>query len=360
MLNSQLVVPNSTAWSCGDAMAETIVEEDLPGHYLITHNNAAVRAEAALDSPVVGQLAAGEIVHVLEVLPLLEENRVRGKLEHPHGWISLVNLQDGYRWAERQEIAPADPWAIEKAELVAELRSRDAEIQRWTLMAERLRAEYQRSIENTTELAAVVEERVLMGHRISPEALRAQSGGSAAAFAQSTRAQELQQMATRLGVSVSPGTMSAAPAAPAEEVDPAYQLPPGLPPGSKVVGFRRKPSKDGPEVPTGAIEGRVLDSNAIMQPSRVHTEDPAPAVGVYPLARPPVSMATSSYLDRPLTGKSQEKWSFDGDFQGRSFAASGRHPECRRVESDASRSQAGPKVPTPGESAARAIVSMLH
>lgn len=107
MLNSQLVVPNSTAWSCGDAMAETIVEarnverlcktggfksrpedhfqqtwaifknsrvtysldwaswkcasstqkssecvipmvcqEDLPGHYLITHNNAAVRAEA--------------------------------------------------------------------------------------------------------------------------------------------------------------------------------------------------------------------------------------------------------------------------------------------------------------------------
>ena len=32
----------------------------------------------------------------------------------------------------------------------------------------------------------------------SPEALRA-SGGSAAAFAQSTRAQELQQMATRLG-----------------------------------------------------------------------------------------------------------------------------------------------------------------
>ena len=31
------------------------------------------------------------------------------------------------------------------------------------------------------------------------------------------------------------------------QVDPAYQLPPGLPPGSKVVGFRRKPSKDGPE-----------------------------------------------------------------------------------------------------------------
>eukprot|EP00435_Cladocopium_sp_Y103_P064358 s197_g26.t1 len=351
------------------SIAETIVEEDLPGHYLIVHNNAAVRAEVALDSPVVGQLASGEIVHVLEVLPLLEENRVRGKLEHPHGWISLVNLQDGYRWAERQETAPADPWAIEKAHLVAELRSRDAEIKRWTVMAERrryrLRAEYQRSIENATELAAAVEDRVLMGHRIPPEALRAQSAaGSAAAFAQSTRAQELQQLATRLGGSVSPGTMSApAPAAPAEEVDPAYQLPPGLPPGSKVVGFRRKPSKDGPEVPTGAVEGRVLDSNAMMQPSQVHTEDgPAPAVGVYPLARPPVSMATNSSLDRPLTGKSQEKWSYDGDFQGRSFAAaSAKHSsECGRVVSDASRSQAGPKAHTPGESAARAIVSMLH
>ena len=111
-LSSWRRVPNSTAWSCGDAMAETIVEartverpkpddsnpgqtissrlgpffpeqscdissldwagnlltihtfcvlvplisvihchphgqEDLPGHYLITHNNAALRAEAS-------------------------------------------------------------------------------------------------------------------------------------------------------------------------------------------------------------------------------------------------------------------------------------------------------------------------
>eukprot|EP00438_Fugacium_kawagutii_P000158 Skav233090 [mRNA] locus=scaffold986:81296:83758:- [translate_table: standard] len=86
-------------------MAEPIIEErpeDLPGHYLIVHNNAAVRAEPSLDSPVVGQLASGEIVHVLEVLPLLEENRVRGKLEHPHGWISLVNLEGPKRDEDRE------------------------------------------------------------------------------------------------------------------------------------------------------------------------------------------------------------------------------------------------------------------
>jgi len=36
-----------------------------------------------------------------------------------------------------QETAPGDPWALEKAHLVAEIKSRDAEIQRWTLLAER-------------------------------------------------------------------------------------------------------------------------------------------------------------------------------------------------------------------------------
>ena len=36
-----------------------------------------------------------------------------------------------------QETAPADAWALEKAHLVAEIKSRDAEIQRWTLLAER-------------------------------------------------------------------------------------------------------------------------------------------------------------------------------------------------------------------------------
>ncbi|CAK9104561.1 Vegetative incompatibility protein HET-E-1, partial [Durusdinium trenchii] len=61
---------------------EITLQEDLPGHYLIVHNNAEVRADASLDSPVVAQLAAGEVVHVLEVLPIPEANRV---LPEVHG-----------------------------------------------------------------------------------------------------------------------------------------------------------------------------------------------------------------------------------------------------------------------------------
>ena len=346
-------------------MAECIVEEDLPGHYLIVHNSAAIREGLSLDSPVVGQLAAGEVVHVLEVVPLPEANRVRGKLEHPHGWISLVDLQDGYRWAVRQETAPGDPWALEKAHLVAEIKSRDAEIQRWTLLAERLRAEYQRSMENATELAAVVEERVLKGHRISAQTAFYGSS-SITPFAQSTKAREMQELALKLGIAV-PEPKKRPVETQEEVVDPAYRLPPGLPPGSKVVGFRRKPSKEEHEVPTGSVEGRVLDSNAIMQPSKVHyAGDPLEAVGVYPLARPPVSMATTNLLDRPLTAKAEEKWSYDGDFQAAPSIASvapgpRQSSECSRAVSERAASvKAGTKRPETLESAARAIVSILQ
>ncbi|CAJ1347793.1 unnamed protein product [Effrenium voratum] len=286
------------------------VEEDLPGHYLIVHNNAAVRAELSLDSAVVAQLAAGEVVHVLEVQPMPQANRVRGKLEHPSGWISLVELKEGYRWAVRQDGAPADPWALEKAQLGAELKRREAELQHWAGLAERLRAEYQHSLDITTELAAAVEDRALQGYRV-PAWTANQRLPPVTPFAHSAKASEMQQMASKLGMASSQAVPRAAPAAPEEARDPAYRVPDGLPPGSKVVGFRR-PKEPTPETHCrdAPMEGRVVPSNAILQPSRVHCaprDDVHAAPGVYPIARPPVSMATANLLERPFAA-SEGQW----------------------------------------------------
>jgi len=53
-------------------------------------------------SGIRARLGSGTRVKVLEVLGAAEANRLRARIEHPKGWISLVNVQTGYRWASRQ------------------------------------------------------------------------------------------------------------------------------------------------------------------------------------------------------------------------------------------------------------------
>merc|ERR1719221_813193 len=51
-------------------------------------------------------LRVGTIVNVLAVAHI--ERRVRGRIEHPAGWISLLDLEDGYRWVQKQEVPKHD------------------------------------------------------------------------------------------------------------------------------------------------------------------------------------------------------------------------------------------------------------
>lgn len=53
----------------------------------------------------------------------------------------------------------------------------------------------------------------------------------------------------------------------------------------------------------------MLHSNAILQPSQSYCAQPSGA-GVFPLQRPPVSVATSNLLERPVAmPKAHETWS---------------------------------------------------
>lgn len=45
------------------------------------------------------KLRAGSLVEVVEVVSLPEEDRVRGRIVTPAGWISLLQMSSGFRWA---------------------------------------------------------------------------------------------------------------------------------------------------------------------------------------------------------------------------------------------------------------------
>jgi len=75
-----------------------------PGAYVITHDHTAVTSGVLLSEPV-DFLSAGTLVSVVEVTRCEDENRIRGRIEKPEGWISLENTQDGYRWARRQGVS---------------------------------------------------------------------------------------------------------------------------------------------------------------------------------------------------------------------------------------------------------------
>jgi len=76
-------------------------EADSPGRYTIVHDRTKVASTLELSEKFVAELARGATVNVLEVVNLPKESRVRGRLESPVGWISLLNVATGYRWAKR-------------------------------------------------------------------------------------------------------------------------------------------------------------------------------------------------------------------------------------------------------------------
>lgn len=74
---------------------------DIPGRYRVefegtevTESLSLVRAGAALKT-----LRTGSVVEVLEVVTLPDEDRVRGRIMAPKGWISLLEMSSGFRWA---------------------------------------------------------------------------------------------------------------------------------------------------------------------------------------------------------------------------------------------------------------------
>jgi len=68
------------------------------GLYMVT-SNVAVSDTMGLSGNIVAQVPSGICVEVLEITVLKSENRVRGRLREPAGYISLRELQGDFSWA---------------------------------------------------------------------------------------------------------------------------------------------------------------------------------------------------------------------------------------------------------------------
>eukprot|EP00931_Biecheleriopsis_adriatica_P053302 TRINITY_DN31182_c0_g2_i1.p1 TRINITY_DN31182_c0_g2~~TRINITY_DN31182_c0_g2_i1.p1 ORF type:complete len:501 (+),score=107.18 TRINITY_DN31182_c0_g2_i1:29-1504(+) len=95
-----------------------IDEEDSSAHYVVINDKLAVTGARARggDGDVVGKLGAGACVKVKEVVTLADQHRVRGRIEQPAGWITLLDLQSGRRCAvkSQQKIAALATGALQQ------------------------------------------------------------------------------------------------------------------------------------------------------------------------------------------------------------------------------------------------------
>jgi len=82
-------------------------KHDRPGIYAVVRKAAVVpTVHMTGTAEIHTSLKAGDLVEVLEVVLNEGERRLRGRIANPPGWISLLDLDDGHRWAERQEGRP--------------------------------------------------------------------------------------------------------------------------------------------------------------------------------------------------------------------------------------------------------------
>uniref|UniRef100_A0A7S2LSN5 Uncharacterized protein n=1 Tax=Zooxanthella nutricula TaxID=1333877 RepID=A0A7S2LSN5_9DINO len=83
--------------------------EDAPGLYQVVADRIGVGPTANMGT-IIAELEEGAVVHVLDVLWLRDEQRLRGRLLHPPGWISLRSTggDDRRCWARRLDGSTID------------------------------------------------------------------------------------------------------------------------------------------------------------------------------------------------------------------------------------------------------------
>jgi len=79
--------------------------EDGPGEYIITSTSSVTVGEGRSSEGVV-VLEPGARVTVLEIIHRKKEQRLRGRIKEPAGYISLKNTQQGTRWAKPVDEGP--------------------------------------------------------------------------------------------------------------------------------------------------------------------------------------------------------------------------------------------------------------
>eukprot|EP00928_Gymnodinium_smaydae_P091626 TRINITY_DN75354_c0_g1_i1.p1 TRINITY_DN75354_c0_g1~~TRINITY_DN75354_c0_g1_i1.p1 ORF type:complete len:637 (+),score=118.08 TRINITY_DN75354_c0_g1_i1:147-1913(+) len=75
-----------------------------PGWYVIHAERTYYTSDLIpSEDDILGVLPPGGVFYVDEVAVLPDSQRIRGRLEEPPGWISILELEHGYTWAVRQE-----------------------------------------------------------------------------------------------------------------------------------------------------------------------------------------------------------------------------------------------------------------
>eukprot|EP00419_Tripos_fusus_P062881 CAMPEP_0172910934 /NCGR_PEP_ID=MMETSP1075-20121228/185564_1 /TAXON_ID=2916 /ORGANISM="Ceratium fusus, Strain PA161109" /LENGTH=83 /DNA_ID=CAMNT_0013769151 /DNA_START=75 /DNA_END=323 /DNA_ORIENTATION=- len=79
-----------------------------PLHYKITHETYASHAAQPCTGKKCGELNPGDKVRVMGMLHT-EDGKLRGRLEHPPGWITLLDTTTGQRYAVREGVPTDNP-----------------------------------------------------------------------------------------------------------------------------------------------------------------------------------------------------------------------------------------------------------
>jgi len=89
------------ASAAGAARSEQ--KRDRPGPYTVIKTAGVMPTMETAKGSVIHQVSIGDEIQVLEVIHNEAERRVRARLEHPPGWISLLNMDNGTRWAVHKD-----------------------------------------------------------------------------------------------------------------------------------------------------------------------------------------------------------------------------------------------------------------
>ncbi|CAE7274124.1 unnamed protein product [Symbiodinium natans] len=97
--------PDKSSRQCTSAGSSSEgICQDQPGPYVIIHDCTYVSETSAVppEEDVVTVVRVGTVVEVEEVVQQ-SQAKVRGRIASPPGWISLLDVATGYRWACRVE-----------------------------------------------------------------------------------------------------------------------------------------------------------------------------------------------------------------------------------------------------------------
>lgn len=282
-------------WNNQGAPPNMAADEDKPGIYEILYD-AVVKSGAVITSPEVARVRKGELVNVVEVEIVESEARVRGRLEEPPGWISLLDLQSNYRWARSQ-----------KSKLIENILESDAQICQLLARTETLRMAAHARQQAYQARIGELQRKFLSAHvvpvRSDPKPQQRQPH----------HPEPLPQDAPSLYMERS---MKASwNAALREKVDPT------IPPGGRVVGYRfveeaelddrlrqqaAPPGEKAPPQPLSARERSVeyhIFGDQMLKPSKWHPRHPLIDRGfmqnVHPITHPQTNMTEYDFMGRP-------------------------------------------------------------